>query len=194
MSKDSKNIEKQRGLARGELMAIVLATIAGAGMLSLLVAAPNILQVVKLFKKNDQRYKTPTYVRKVVERMFRQKLLVLQRRGNEEVFVLSDKGRKVLLRYRLKEGRQGVPKRWDKQWRIIIFDIEEEKRWTRDWIRQQIQEFGFYKLQQSVWIYPYECEEFVALIKGDSEMGKEILYIVAHEVENEERLKKVFNL
>ena len=175
-------------------MAIVLATIAGAGMLSLLVAAPNILQVVKLFKKNDQRYKTPTYVRKVVERMFRQKLLVLQRRGNEEVFVLSDKGRKVLLRYRLKEGRQGVPKRWDKQWRIIIFDIEEEKRWTRDWIRQQIQEFGFYKLQQSVWIYPYECEEFVALIKGDSEMGKEILYIVAHEVENEERLKKVFNL
>ncbi len=54
--------------------------------------------------------------------------------------------------------------------------------------------FGFVKLQESVWVYPYECERVIALLKAQYKMGKELVYIVAGEIENNDWLKKEFGL
>ncbi len=84
--------------------------------------------------------------------------------------------------------------RWDKKWRILIFDVREEKKVLREKIRATLSSIGFKRLQDSVWVYPYNCEDLIALLKADFEVGEELLYIIADEIENDWRLKKEFQL
>lgn len=61
--------------------------------------------------------------------------------------------------------------KWDKKWRIVIFDIEEKQRRQRDILRGKLKELGFGMIQKSVWISPYDIaldfREFVNSIGLD---------------------------
>ncbi|MDP3955604.1 MAG: CRISPR-associated endonuclease Cas2 [bacterium] len=46
-------------------------------------------------------------------------------------------------------------KRWDRKWRMVIFDINEADKKKRDRLRDKLSELGFAMLQESVWITPY---------------------------------------
>lgn len=50
------------------------------------------------------------------------------------------------------ELMNGDPKQWDEKWRIVIFDIPEEKRVIRNLFRRNLKKWGFKHLQKSVWI------------------------------------------
>jgi len=194
---DNVKEKKAFRLPYGLIGKALLGTVAVAGVLVVAGAAPNIFQVVKLFEKKHgrkyQRYQSATLVRKEITKLVRKKLIVVFEKKGELVMRLTEKGRQELLRYQLKEKR--LEKRsWDKKWRLIIFDIEETKRARRDGLRQQMHSFGFAKLQDSVWVYPYECEEVISLLKAQYHIGKELLYIVAGEIEGDEQLKKKFSL
>ncbi|MFZ2299874.1 MAG: hypothetical protein WAW00_01915, partial [Candidatus Moraniibacteriota bacterium] len=149
----AKASAQARKFKNGELRAIILAAIVLPGAVSLALMAPNAVQIIKLFKKMDRKYQTPTHLRKVVEKMRKQGYLSVKKYGGEEKVILMDKGRYELLKYKLRERKLQIPKKWDRKWRIIIFDIQETRRLLRDKIREQIQRFGFHKLQQSVWVY-----------------------------------------
>jgi len=53
---------------------------------------------------------------------------------------------------------------------------------------------GFVRLQDSVWVYPYDCEDFTALLKADLHIGREVIYIIAESIENDGWLREQFNL
>lgn len=86
------------------------------------------------------------------------------------------------------------PERWDRKWRLLIFDIREKRKSCRDKLRLTLVNLGFIRLQNSVWVYPYDCEEYIALLKADFKIGKELLYIIADEVEGDHVLKRYFGL
>ncbi len=86
------------------------------------------------------------------------------------------------------------PKRWDKKWRVLIFDIRERQRGIRDKLRRALINIGFARLQNSVWIYPYDCEDLVTLLKADFRIGKDILYLVVDELEFDRPILKHFGL
>jgi len=90
--------------------------------------------------------------------------------------------------------RSTAPKHWDKKWRIVIFDIPEKRKAKRHILRDSLIKIGFIKLQQSVWIYPYDCEELVVLLKADFQLGKEALYLIVDTLENDSSLKMHFHL
>jgi CRISPR-associated endonuclease Cas2 len=86
------------------------------------------------------------------------------------------------------------PKRWDKRWRLVIFDIKEHRKYTRDQLRDTLVRLGFLRLQNSVWVFPYDCEDLIVLLKADFEIGKDVLYIIAEKIENDTALKEYFGL
>lgn len=86
------------------------------------------------------------------------------------------------------------PKRWDGKWRIIIFDIWEYRRTMRDQLRRMLVRAGFYKLQDSVWVYPHDCEDLLVFLRADLQLGKSVLYIIADGIENDTRLREHFGL
>lgn len=66
---------------------------------------------------------------------------------------LTDKGKSKALwtKMRLEDEK------WDGKWRVIIWDIPEKRRNTRDLLRHQLKQLGFEKVQNSVWASKKDC-------------------------------------
>lgn len=190
---ERKPKKKLTRLDRGAVGRAILGVIGAAGLIALAIAAPNVVQLLRVFKKNDRRYRTPAYVSKTIQKLHHQGLVYVFEQNGEEVVRLTEKGQRELLRYQLKEKR--LKKwRWDGKWRLLIFDIEEKRRFARDRARKDMVSFGFFRLQDSVWVYPYECEKVVELLKAQYKIGKEMLYIITEHIDGEDALKKKFGM
>ena len=58
--------------------------------------------------------------------------------------------------------------KWDKKWRVVIFDILELNRKTRDRMRIKLRELGFGMFQQSVYISPHDlARDFAEFIETE---------------------------
>lgn len=69
------------------------------------------------------------------------------------VFKLTKKGQEQAFLFRLKH----VDEKWDGIWRLVIFDIPEKKRATRDLLRSLLKQWGFVRWQNSVWASKKNC-------------------------------------
>lgn len=68
-------------------------------------------------------------------------------------------------------------KRWDKKWRVVMFDIEEKSRKVRERFRNKLKELGFGMLQESVFISPYDIsKDFTEFI--DAQNLNEYAYLL----------------
>jgi len=77
---------------------------------------------------------------------------------------------------------------------MIVFDIPERRRVIRNRLRMTMEELGFMRLQDSVWVFPYDCEDFIALLKADMRIGTAVLYVIVEEIENDSHLREHFGL
>jgi DNA-binding transcriptional regulator PaaX len=117
-----------------------------------------------------------------------------EKRGKKYARLTEHGSRTLALRGVLLGQQIKKRKRWDKRWRVVIFDIPEKRRQTRDDLRSMMRHFGFYKLQDSVWIYPYDCEDVIALAKAELKLGASVLYMIVEKLENDRRLREEFLL
>ena len=78
---------------------------------------------------------------------------------------------KIILKL-TKLGKEIIPEefdesKWDGKWRIVIFDIPENKKVIRNLFRRNLKKWGFKKWQQSVWISKMDVTQKVKdLIDG----------------------------
>ena len=192
--KCKKENKSKSGQKEVDVIGIILKTIAISGFVTMAVIAPNALQALRPFLKN-KKYNTSAYVESTFINIKKRGLIKLEQIKGVYLPRLTQKGEERLLRYKLKETEQ-LPKikLWDGKWRIVIFDIKEARRATRDLLRFGLSNFGFVQLQKSVWIYPHDCEELIVLLKADACIGKGMLYLVVEKLENDMWLKKSFGL
>ncbi|MEP7162811.1 MAG: hypothetical protein ABI747_03545 [Candidatus Moraniibacteriota bacterium] len=191
-----KSMEKvgKKRLAWGEVGGIVLGVVGTVGMLSIAVIAPKALGTLRLFQqKKSYRYQSPKYIREILERLAKRGLVEIFERDGDAVARLTEKGQRELLRLQLQQEK-AIVRKWDGSWRLVIFDIPERWRKSRDRLRIEMLSFGFVRLQDSVWVYPHECEQVVVLLKAEYKIGKELLYIVAKDIENDRELRQHFGL
>lgn len=112
-------------------------------------------------------------------------------KNGKKVYVI-DKGALELLKFKIMRVRP----EWDKRWRVIIFDIPENRRKERDFLRKKLKWLGFKELQKSVWIFPYdiknEIEELLTIFSFDSQ--GDIRFLTVERLENDRDLRKYFDL
>ncbi len=166
-----------------KLRQTILATIQLAGIITVMAMAPNVFQALGRVQKRWSRSSLESAVQRLVTKGLVQK--------TEQGLQLTPKGQRYLDRSLLTVAR---PKRWDRKWRIVVFDIKENRRALRDQLRILIGQIGFIRLQNSVWVYPYDCEELLVLLKTDYHLGKEVLYIIADKIERDFELRRHFDL
>jgi CRISPR/Cas system-associated endoribonuclease Cas2 len=172
---------------------IILAMIGFAGILSLAIFAPGAIKAFSVLQKVGRRYQSKAYYEGILGKLEKKDLVRVFHKNGEPCISLTDKGRiQYIKRTALHIKKQN--KKWDQKWRIVSFDISEQRRVVRDLVRQSIVNFGFVRLQDSVWVYPYDCEELITLLKGHVRVGTELLYIEVSKLENDTWLKKHFKL
>ena len=184
LEKNSANKRRKSGVQEA-----ILATIATAGLLSVALVAPCALSALKVFG-----FKPHNRQEEVITRTRRELIKNGYIGKDEKGFLFITQKGKSRLNYLEPSTLQPTPKKWDEKWRVLIFDIPEKKRKTRTQIRYTLEHVGFKRLQDSVWIYPYDCEEYVTLLKSEFKIGKDLLYLIVEEIENDRTIRKYFNL
>ena len=95
---------------------------------------------------------------------------------------------------KLKLIKGKVLKNWDGLWRIVAFDIEENRKKTRDIFRFKLTELGCRPFQKSVWITPNdissELEEVISILN----IEKNVDYFIAKAITNNDKYLSLFNL
>ena len=137
-------------------------------------------------------YKTKGAIDRLIEKGYMRRV----RKEGSLFLELTNAGRQHLF---VEEARESSPaskkrKRWDGRYRLVMFDIPEKRKSTRDRLRLLMNEFGFMRLQNSVWVSPYDCEELIALVKAELRIGSAILYALVDQIEGERRIKDHFGL
>lgn len=67
--------------------------------------------------------------------------------------------------------------KWDGKWRIVIFDIPEQKRIIRNLFRRRLKDWGFKRWQQSVWVTKRNVTEKLRLLIDDLKIADWIAVI-----------------
>jgi len=172
----------------------LLATVALAGVVLVAAVAPSLplaLNKLPAIKRAKLRYQYRT----VLGRLVVQGHIVFEKRDGKQYARITELGRKALAFEQEKARLSDTKKRrWNGRWRVIIFDIPERRRQTRDRLRNLMQETGFVRLQDSVWVFPYDCEDFISLVKAELKIGSAILYMVVEHIENDKHLRAHFGL
>lgn len=108
-------------------------------------------------------------------------LLELTRKGKWEAFIRGN-------------AQDRANKQWDQMWRVVIFDVPLSKNKSRGELRRAMLLYGFKMLQQSVWVYPYACDDFIEIVKSHLGVSSNVLYMKVAQLENDSHLRKEFKL
>ncbi|HEY4501290.1 MAG TPA: hypothetical protein VJI70_03470 [Candidatus Paceibacterota bacterium] len=175
---------------------LILRTLAIGGVMSVALVAPKTLT---LLKKLDRAAAN----RKNMYRRITQAIANLEHAGmvrtsgeyGQRRITLTGKGRTAIETIYASEYRIPEPAFWDGKWRVVMFDIREKRRPARSRLRLLLYGAGFLRLQDSVWIYPYPCDEFISLVRAHLKSGTgEMLSFVAEALESDRRLCEHFRL
>ena len=184
LEEKSKKRSKRKNLQR-----VILQTIATAGILGVGLMAPNVIGALgKLGLLPNFRQKE--YIASSASKMVKRGLLFY----NGKCYQLTSEGESLLRRLEFADFRLHKPKKWDRKWRVIISDIPEKKKKIREQMRYIFNQAGLRNIQDSVWVYPYDCEDILTLLKTDLGVGKNILYLIVDELENDKYLREEFGL
>jgi CRISPR-associated endonuclease Cas2 len=82
--------------------------------------------------------------------------------------------------------------KWDKKWRVVIYDIPESKRNERDAVRNLLKQLGFYKLQISTWVHPLPCLNQFEQIRKASGLDSELILMEVMSISNQKILLSHF--
>ena len=100
----------------------------------------------------------------------------------EKGILLTSKGTKKALRAKYKLNPK-FKKRKDKKWIMVIFDVPEKKKKSRDDFRNFLYSLGFQKLQQSVWVSPFDVYKDLESVIRINSFDKFVRIFLIKEVE-----------
>jgi len=175
-------------IARG-----ALAVVGTAGIVSVAAFAPGLLLLCKPLTSRP-RYEQRQTTNQILRRLQKRGCVTVFSTSNGNDYVrLTEKGREELLQYQLHK-KDLVKKKWDNRWRLILFDVREKNRPLRTRLRKCLLSLGCIRLQDSVWIYPYPCEDVAELLRSLLKLRSEVIYLTTDRFHEDKRLCQQFNL
>ncbi|GEL77027.1 phenylacetic acid degradation operon negative regulatory protein PaaX [Tenuibacillus multivorans] len=114
----------------------------------------SLIRLLKEFGHNEQS------VRAAISRMSKQGWVQSEKRGNKSYYFLTEQGKARMDEAGRRIYQEESPS-WDERWRILVYNIPEEKRNLRDQLRKELVWSGFGLLSNSCWITPNPLEEQV---------------------------------
>ena len=166
-----------------------------AGLVLSLTRRPD--HYFRVLKKASKEWKkiNERYLRETIKRLYQSKLIDYKEDKDGTVMLtLSEKGKSRILKYDIDKIEIKKPARWDKLWRLVVFDIPEDKNLGRKALAAKLKELGFYPMQKSVFIHPYECKDEIDFITEIFELSPYVRFLRVKDIDIELDLKERFYL
>jgi len=121
--------------------------------------------------------------------------IIFNNKNGQLYISLTEKGKKKAGWMQIDALKIKKPKKWDRKWRLVMFDISQLKRLYREALRGKLKELGFQLFQKSVWITPYRCEDEIELLKSFFGLtDNEVKLITTQDIGNDRELRENFKL
>jgi DNA-binding PadR family transcriptional regulator len=174
--------------------------IAGAGLfLAASIVVPTLPVALKPFLTNENEYKVwkrfnIPYLKRALNRLEKQKLVEISEEEGMQVVKITDQGRKRILRYALEEVEIKKPGFWDGTWWLVSYDLPEHLGQIRDLFRDYLKAWGFYPLQESVFLHAYPCEKEVDFLREYFGIAEKVRIFRVSKIENDKIFKDFFGV
>ena len=156
--------------------------------------APQILKPLIKWRKNwdkIDRYR----IYEAIRRLNQKRLIELIERNNKLYIKITDNGKKLIKNFDYDDLKLPQPKTWDKKWRLVVFDIPDKKKKERQIFSKKLKDIGFYPMQESVFVYPYDCRDEIDFICEFLLISRCVNYCVVEFLDKREGdLYRFFNL
>lgn len=174
----------------------ILKSLIIGGMVSSAIVAPNTLQLGESALKYLDKRERKRELKRVLSYMKRRNFINYHELPDGQIKVrLTEKGKERTHKVKFDEMEISKPKRWDKKWRLVMFDIPEKRRQSRSALSTKLKTLGFYQLQKSAWAHPYPCSFEVELIKQVFEIrDQDIIFAEIERIDHQFELLKHFKL
>ncbi|MBI4088669.1 CRISPR-associated endonuclease Cas2 [Candidatus Kaiserbacteria bacterium] len=163
------------------------------GVMVAIGAVPDFSKIIKYYAGAKKGARFNYRAKTVLGRLAAKGLLTFEERGGRRYARITERGRE-LLELEIQKVAHAKKRKWDRRWRVVIFDIPERRRSVRVRLRRFMEEYGFVRLQDSVWVYPHDCEDLIALAKANLRIGADALYMIVERIERDKHLREHFAL
>lgn len=143
----------------------------------MVVVAPNsVVLLDSVLKKYDKKQ-----ARAALAQLKYRKLVEVKLVNGQYQYRLTNAGHVSFRKIQLEELSIPTPHRWDHLWRIVAFDIPATNQRSRRHLIYHLKQLGFYKLQHSLWVHPFECKEQVGVLVEVFGLADNVTLITASE-------------
>lgn len=131
---------------------------------------------------------------------FSEKIRYLKRQGLIEDFVegkekfieITSKGLSRIERFKDRETIIERPRKWDGKWRLVIYDVPKKYDNERGYFRSDLIANGFQKIQESVYVHPFECATAVNKLSSRLNISQYVLTTISEIIQGEEQIIEKF--
>ncbi len=124
---------------------------------------------------------------RIIKRLEKQEMLSIKENDGKISIEITDKGKRRLLEYDFENIKLKHKKR-DGKWRLIIFDIPEGKKKSRDAFRRKLLQLDCIRLQDSVFVSAYPCKDEVDFLSNYLLISDFVTLLVVGKIERGEEL------
>lgn len=180
---------------RGSIERALLGALVVGGLMPIALAVPKVLSLLKDEYRDaifppDPRQR----LHETAARMKRKRWIAFETKDGRKHMRITEWGMREMESIRLGTYAIRQPRKWDGRWRMVMFDIVERRRKDREKIRSILLNLGLYRLQDSVWVHPFDFEEAIALLKTEFRLGENLLYVIVDAMDYDRRLRDYFDL
>ncbi len=130
--------------------------------------------------------------RKIKRETIRYSIKRLEKQGIIEVtdknINLTKWGRRLF--GKIKSKKKTLDKKWDKKYRLVIFDIPEKKKNIRHWLREELYLLNYVQLQKSVFIGKHPLPSDIINDIRQLDIEDCVNYLLVDKVYDERRIRK----
>ena len=184
-----------------QLGKVILAAAFISGVIVASAMAPNLFGALgklgKTFGGGKKQKLAKNEQQKIIKSLYNlrnNKLIKWDKRGDKIMLKITPRGRTIFLRRRLHELKIEKQEKWDKIWRVVIFDIPNNLGGQRDVFRQRLKNMGFFQFQKSAFIIPYPCRQELEAVLDYYQLFDYVTYLEASSVSGQEKCRQYFDL
>lgn len=123
----------------------------------------------------------------------RQKLIEKKKYEDSVLVSLTEKGmlRAINFSFRRLEHKE---EKWDGKWRMVAFDIPNSHQKGRKAFSYRLKMGGFYEMQESIFLYPYDCKKEIDTFTKLFKIEKYVRFGLLDFIDNQDKIKLRFKI
>lgn len=172
----------------------ILRVVAAVGTIGIIFMCPPAGAAIGTLFFNGKPYRR-WKLKATLDQLARQKYVSVKNHEDGSITVtVTKQGMTRALTYQLDSMKLNIPRKWDKKWRVVMFDVPNRYGQTRDVFRRRLRQLGLRMLQKSVFLSPYPCFKEVEFLRELYGIPVTVQYLLVEKLEDDTYLKRQFHL